>query len=141
MMELELMVKFLIMVIVTSIITIMGLAIYGIFSRPSLIKKIIALTIFVDAANTFAILVGYRLLPQYELPIPPVLTKIPPTPSDIARFVERSVDPLPQALVITAIVISLSITAFLTALVLQVYRVTGSTDARRIVALRARREV
>ncbi len=140
-MSINMIAKMLIYVIVLSVITIMGLALYGIFKRPSLIKKIIALTIFTDAANTFAIIVGYRLVKGYGLPVPPVLQNYNPSPEYISRFVSLSVDPLPQALVLTAIVISLAVTAFLVALTLQTYRVAGSTDVRVIAQLRAKEEV
>ncbi len=135
------MARFSIMIIALSIISIMGLSLYGIFYRPSLIKKIIALTIFSDAANTFAILIGYRLVKGYGLPIPPVLTKIPPSINDIEGFVKSAVDPLPQALVLTAIVINLGIMAFLMALTLQIYRVARTTDVRVLASMRVRKEV
>jgi len=43
-------------------------------------------------------------------------------------------DPLPQALVLTAIVIGFSLTAFFAALALQTYRRLGSVDLRQIDA-------
>ena len=128
-------------VVIISIIMIMGLGLYGVFRKPSLIKKVIALTIFTDAANTFAIIVGYRLIKGYGLPAPPVLQNLKPSPSYLSRFASVAVDPLPQALVLTAIVISLAVTAFLVALTLQVYRVVGSTDVRVIVEARSKEEV
>jgi len=132
--------RFFIMILTLSIIGIMGISLYGIFHRPSLIKKIIALTIFSDAANTFAIIIGYRLTKGYETPIPPVVTKIPPSTGYIELFKETSVDPLPQALVLTAIVINLAIIAFLVALTLQVYRVSRTVDVRTLAVMRAREE-
>ncbi len=140
-MSTDVLAEMLVYIVVISVITIMGLALYGIFRRPSLIKKIIALTIFTDAANTFAIIVGYRLVKGYGLPVPPVLQNYNPTMKDIARFTSLSVDPLPQALVLTAIVISLAVTAFLIALTLQTYRIAGSTDVRIIAELRSKEEV
>jgi len=140
-MNIDMLAEMLIYVIVISVITIMGLALYGIFRRPSLIKKIIALTIFTDAANTFAIIVGYRFVKGYGLPIPPVLQNYSPSIEDIVKFTSLSVDPLPQALVLTAIVISLAVTAFLIALTLQTYRIAGSTDVRVIAELRSKEEV
>ncbi len=137
----DLMAKAFMYVIILSIIAIMGLGLYGIFKKPSLIKKVIALTIFTDAANTFAIIVGYRLLRGYGLPAPPVLLNHKPTAGDLIKFASVAVDPLPQALVLTAIVISLAVTAFLIAITLQVYRIVGSTDVRVIVEARSKEEV
>jgi multicomponent Na+:H+ antiporter subunit C len=114
-----------------------GISLYGIFARPSLIKKIIALTIFSDTANALAIVVGYRVWPSREQsPIPPVLTTTKPSSEDISRFVTQAVDPLPQALVLTAIVIGLAVTLFLVFLTLQVYRLYGTTDVRKIARLK-----
>ena len=47
-----------------------------------------------------------------------------------------SVDPLPQALVLTAIVIGLAVTLFLVFLTLQAYRLYKTTDVREIAKLR-----
>lgn len=125
---------FLFNIVILSTIVNMGLSLYGMFSRPSLIKKIIALTIFGDTVNLLVILIGFR---HFEPnPIPPVLTSIPPSPEDISMFVSRAVDPLPQALVLTAIVIGLAVTLFLIFTTLQIYRIYGTTDVRRIAKLR-----
>jgi len=115
----------------------LGISLYGILSRPSLIKKIIALTIFSDTANTFAIIIGYRSWPNPYHPLrPPVLTVIEPSRGDIEYFTLVAVDPLPQALVLTAIVIGLAIILFLVFLTLQMYRLCGTTDVRKIAKLR-----
>lgn len=114
-----------------------GISLYGIFYKPSLIKKIISLTIFSDTANTFAIIIGYiRWKSAVQPPQPPVLTNLNPTEKDLAMFASVSVDPLPQALVLTAIVIGLAITLFLVFLTLQAYRLYGTTDVREIAKLR-----
>jgi len=115
----------------------LAISLYGVLARPSLVKKVIALTIFSDTANTFAIVVGYRLWPKpSEPPIPPVITRIPPTREYIEEFAARAVDPLPQALVLTAIVIGLAVTLFLVFLTLQIYRLYRTTDVRKIAKLR-----
>ncbi|MEM2018464.1 MAG: sodium:proton antiporter [Zestosphaera sp.] len=114
-----------------------GISLYGVFVRPSLIKKIIALTIFSDTANVLAIAIGYRGWPSPEQPpIPPVLIGVEPSSEDLGRFINQAVDPLPQALVLTAIVIGLAVTLFLVFLTLQVYRLYGTTDVRKVAKLR-----
>uniref|UniRef100_A0A7C4JKW6 Na+/H+ antiporter subunit C n=1 Tax=Ignisphaera aggregans TaxID=334771 RepID=A0A7C4JKW6_9CREN len=111
-----------------------GLSLYGVFIRPSLIKKIIALTIFSDTINLLAILIGFRYATPN--PLPPILTTIPPSPKDIEIFVSKAVDPVPQALVLTAIVIGLAVTLFLIFVTIQIYRIYGTTDVRKIAKLR-----
>lgn len=125
---------FLFNVVVISMVVNLGLSLYGVFARPSLVKKIIALTIFGDTVNLLAILIGFRYAEPN--PMPPVLTSIPPKPEDIDLFVARAVDPLPQALVLTAIVIGLAVTLFLIFTTLQIYRIYGTTDVKKISKLR-----
>jgi len=123
--------------IITCMIVNLGLSLYGIFFRPSLIKKIIALTILGDTANTFAIIVGYRRWVNGEPSIPPILTEYSnATNQTIASFSAKAVDPLPQALVLTAVVIGLAVTLFLVFLTLQIYRYYGTTDVRKIRKVR-----
>ena len=115
------------------ILVIFAIALYGIIFRPNIIKKIIALTIFADTANTLMILVGYRFI--YPIS-PPIITSIKPTPEQIRAFVRVAVDPLPPALVITAIVINMAVTMLITFLAIQAYRLYGSLDARKIARLK-----
>ncbi len=128
---------FLFNILIMTIVVNIGVSLYGVFARPSLIKKIIALTILSDSVNTLAIIVGYRAWPSpSKPPIPPVLTNVKPTEEVIKEFVSRAVDPLPQALVLTAIVIGLAVTLFLVFLTLQIYRLYRTTDVRRIAKLK-----
>ena len=115
----------------------LAISLYGVLARPSLIKKVIALTILGDTANTFAIVVGYRMWPTPSSPpVPPVVTRIPPSEEYMEWFAARAVDPLPQALVLTAIVIGLAVTLFLVFLTLQIYRLYRTTDVRKIAKLK-----
>ncbi|MFB6356410.1 MAG: sodium:proton antiporter [bacterium] len=50
----------------------------------------------------------------------------------ILAGVEQYVDPLPQALILTAIVISFGVTAFVLIVLRQVYVKTGTTDLREL---------
>ena len=120
-----------------AIIMNLGVSLYGVFRRPSITKKIIALTIFSDSANVLAIIVGYRGWPNpWHSPIPPILLNRHPTPQYISEFAKVAVDPLPQALVLTAVVIGLAVTVFLVFLALQVYRLYGTVDVRKVRRLR-----
>ncbi len=124
-------------VLLLSMAVNLGISLYGIFYRPSLIKKIISLTIFSDTANTFAIMIGYiRWRAPTKPPKPPVLTNLNATENVLREFASTAVDPLPQALVLTAIVIGLAVTLFLVFLTLQAYRLYGTTDVREIAKLR-----
>jgi len=47
------------------------------------------------------------------------------------------VNPLPQALMLTGIVVSVSVTAFSLALIMKLYRFYGTVDAREIMRIRS----
>ncbi len=129
--------SFLFIVAFTSMLVNTAIALYGVFARPSLIKKIIALTILSDSANTIAIMIGFRRSPISEYPKPPVYTNYTNVSIEsLQMFAATAVDPLPQALVLTAIVIGLAVTLFLVFLTLQIYRHYGTTDVRKVARLR-----
>ncbi len=117
-------------VIVVSLYVNLGIALYGIFARPSLVKKLLAITILSDTANAFAVLVGYRW-PRTGTPQPPVLMNTTNYNESIKYYVEHAVDPLPQALVLTAIVIGLAVTLFIAFIIIQYYRLHGTVNVRK----------
>lgn len=126
---------YLMLILLSSLLVNVVLAIYGIFFKPHYIKKVIALTILSDTLNTFAIYIGYRRWTSGLNPRPPVLT-VPPTTESIIEFAERAVDPLPQALVLTAVVIGLAVTLFLVFLGYILYTHYKTLDMREIRKLR-----
>jgi multisubunit Na+/H+ antiporter MnhC subunit len=97
--------------------------IYGVLSKRNIIRMILGLIIAEHAVNLFFILVGYRSNGRA-----PIL-------SADASIVQM-VDPLPQALVLTAIVIGLATTALLVALAMRLYGKYGTYDVARIRELR-----
>jgi len=121
-------------VMVASIAINTALSLYGLFARPSLVKKVIALSILGDSVNVFAIAVGYRLIKPN--PLPPIQVELAQTPETMYVYLQRFTDPLPPALVLTAVVIGLAVTLFLAFLTIQIYRLYGTTDVRKIAKLR-----
>jgi multicomponent Na+:H+ antiporter subunit C len=119
--------------IILTTITTLIISLYGILYKPHLIKKIIALTIFGDAGNIFATIVGFRYI--YPV-VPPILTTENPTNNDISMFLRTAVDPVPQALVLTAIVIGMAVVLFMVFLALQDYRIYHTLDTRKIAEQR-----
>ncbi|MEM1545867.1 MAG: sodium:proton antiporter [Candidatus Methanomethylicia archaeon] len=120
-------------IIIVSLIVNLALSLYGVLVKPNIVKKIISLTILGDSANTFAILIGYRAIYPVS---PPVQLNIPPSPSDVFQLTSLSVDPLPQALVLTAIVIGLAVNIFLIFLAIQIHRLYGTLDMREIARIK-----
>ncbi|MFH0790055.1 MAG: sodium:proton antiporter [Candidatus Omnitrophota bacterium] len=85
-----------------------SIGIYCLLVKKNLIKKIIGLGITEYAINLFFILLGYRN--NGEAPI-----------LDKQVSISNFVDPLPQALILTSIVIGLGVTSLMVALVVRIY--------------------
>ena len=96
---------------------------YGVITRRNLIKIAISLSIMEFSSFLFLALIGY-----VDGGIAPIV--------DPADPVKTYVDPLPQALVLTAIVIGLATTAMLMAVIIRIYRKYGTFDIREINKLR-----
>ncbi|MEJ5256958.1 MAG: sodium:proton antiporter [Fervidobacterium sp.] len=102
-----------------------GIGLYGIISQKNLFKQLVSLTIIDTAVNIFIVSLGY--LKGAEAPIYSVITPV-------ANFV----DPLPQALVLTAIVIGVGTLALGAMLLVHINEEYGSVDPDEI---RAAKEV
>ena len=95
----------------------------GVVTRRNLIKIAVSLSIMEISTFLFFALIGYT-----EGGIAPIVD-----PADPDKIY---VDPLPQALVLTAIVIGLATTAMLMAVIIRLYRKYGTFDIREIKNLR-----
>ncbi len=97
--------------------------IYCILRKRNIIKIIIGVIIAEYAVNLFFILTAYRMKGRA-----PIFS----SEADIANMV----DPLPHALVLTAIVIGLATTALLVAIAMRLYEKYGTFDITKIRELR-----
>ncbi|MFH0952809.1 MAG: sodium:proton antiporter [Verrucomicrobiota bacterium] len=103
------------------------IGLYGVVAKKNIVKIVIGLAIMDYAINLFFILLGYR-----RGGIAPILDP----KADVATFAVRAVDPLPQALVLTSIVISLGVTALLVGLAIRLYERYGTFDISEIKKLK-----
>ena len=92
---------------------------YGVLTKRDLVKIILSLAIMTYAANLFLILFGYKGDATY-----PIL-------SEGSKAVAM-VDPLPQALVLTSIVIELGTTALLVAIAVRLFQKYKTFDITKI---------
>ena len=106
---------------------LLGVGLYGLIAKHHVLKKILGLVVIEHAINLFLVSVGYRTGAA-----PPILTP-GETPEAFAR---ASVDPLPQALVLTSIVIGLGVVMLLVALSLRLQQRRGTLDAAQLTELR-----
>ena len=103
------------------------IGLYGVLTQKNLIKIIIGLGIMEYAVNMLLIMVGYR-----KDGIVPILE----SRMSVDRFLATAVDPLPQAMVLTAIVINLAVLAFSIAVAMRLYQKYGTYDITEIRRLR-----
>jgi len=96
---------------------------YGLITQRNLIKIAISMSIMEFSTFLFFALIGY-----IEGGIAPIVNPAEPD--------KAYVDPLPQALVLTAIVIGLATTALLMAVIIRLYRKYKTFDIREINNLR-----
>ena len=98
-------------------------AIFGVMVKRNLIKIIISLTIMEYAIFLFFALIGYRA------------EGVPPIEVEGVKYA-NFVDPLPQALVLTAIVIGLATTALLVGIAVRIYQKYGTFDIEKMRKLK-----
>ncbi len=101
--------------------------VYAVIAKKNLIKIVIGLLIIEYATNLMLILVGYRAGGTA-----PIITSA----ERAAREASTFVDPLPQALIVTSIVIGLGITAMVISLCLRLYEKYGTFDILQIRRLK-----
>ena len=80
------------------------IGLYAVLTKKNIVKIVVGIIIMDYAVNLFIILLGYR-----KGGVAPVIDKS----TNLINFAKSSVDPLPQALVLTAIVIGLGVIAMM----------------------------
>ena len=108
--------------ILTMIIFLLG--VYAAVAKKNLIKIVIGMLIIEYAVNLALVLVGYR-----SEGVAPILSKPGQLTTDF-------VDPLPQALIVTSIVIGLAMAALMVALCVRLYQRYGTFDILHIRKLK-----
>lgn len=96
---------------------------FTVLTRSNLFKKLIGINIMESAIFLMFIAAG-----NIRGGAVPILDKANPK----ALYI----NPLPSALMLTGIVVSVSVTAFALALIIKLYQFYGTTDARRIAELK-----
>ena len=98
---------------------LVALGVLGIVIARHLVRIVLAIVLLETGANLLLMLSGYRSGAAAPIIVNGV---IPPS----------MVDPVPQALVLTAIVIGVAVQAFMMTLVLRVYRAYRTLDIREL---------
>lgn len=106
------------------LLILFAVGLYGILSQRNLIKIIISLMILEFAVNLFFVAVGFRAA---GAPLDEAGKSFAPI---------RAVDPFPQAMVLTAIVIGLGVLVLLVAIALRLHQRYGTYDINEMRRLR-----
>lgn len=96
---------------------------YCVLRKRNIIKIVIGLIIIEYSVNLFFILLGYRVEGRAPIFSP-------------GEVISNMVDPLPQALILTAIVIGLAVTALMVSIAMRIYEKYGTFDITKIRKLK-----
>lgn len=113
-------------------IVLFSVGCFIILAESNLIKKIIGINIMETSVFLFFIALG-NIKGHSPPVISPYLTKE-------AAAEQLYINPLPSALVLTGIVVSLSITAFALVIVAKIYKYYGTIDSHEIFEIRSRKK-
>ena len=103
------------------------IGLYGALTNRNLLRMIVSFSVANTGVHTGLIAVGY--LPGRTAPI--LDAAVP-----VLEAAERIIDPVPQALVLTAIVIGLGVTALMLAYAYKLFATHGTLDISRFTELK-----
>lgn len=103
---------------ILSSLSLVFVGLYGVLTRKNIVKILLALNIVETGINMLLVAFGY-----VEGGITPILTS-----NESIANLSKMVDPVPQALVLTSIVIGLGTTAFALALTIRYAATHGSVS-------------
>ncbi len=119
---------FLLNLAMVSLLVSMGIGIVGVILKRNAVKKVICLGIVSDAVAVLLAFIGFRV--KYPS-LPPVwLFK---EGNGLEHALRVFVDPLPQALVVTSIIIGVAFTLFLSVAVVRFYEDYGTLSFERVL--------
>ena len=110
------------------------IGLYCVVVKKNMVKIVIGIMVMEYAVNLFLIMLGFNVDG-----IAPIIDKTqynPEAQTIAASFINNSVDPLPQALVLTAIVISLGSLALMISICIRTYEKYGTFDITEIRRLK-----
>ena len=100
---------------------------YGALTNSNILRMIVAFSVANTGVNIVLVAVGYihgRTAPILDAAVP------------VAEAAARIIDPVPQALVLTAIVIGLGVTTLMLAYAYKLYETKGSLDIAQFTELK-----
>ena len=110
------------------------IGLYCVLVKKNMVKIVIGILIMEYAVNFFLIMLGFRTGGRAPIVGTEDISAVGGSVSEM--FINTSVDPLPQALVLTAIVISLGSLALMISICIRTYEKYGTFDITRIRRLK-----
>ena len=118
--------------------TLLAIGIYAMVAKKNVIKIIVGLAVAEYSVNLFFVILGWR-----HDGVAPILGNNPTQTETVDGtvratqfFLSHSVDPLPQALVLTGIVVGLASLALAVAVAMRIYQKYGTFDITEIRKLK-----
>lgn len=116
-----------VLVVLAASFLLILIGLYGALINRNILHMIVSFTVADTGVNLVLVAVGY--MPGRTAPI---LDKSVP----VAEAVERIIDPVPQALVLTSIVIGVGVTALMLAYAYRLYQTKGTLDISQFTELK-----
>jgi multicomponent Na+:H+ antiporter subunit C len=107
-------------------VVLLTMGLYCLVAKKNIVKKIIGVVIMDYAVNLYLIIIGYK-----HNGVAPIVER-----GMNETTLQRFVDPLPQALVLTSIVIGLGVLALMVSMCIRLYEKHGTFDMSQISKLR-----
>ena len=124
------------MLIYVLLLVLFAVGLYGILTQRNLIKIVLGLVIIEHAVNLLLVAVGFRPGGAPTAEVGKSLAPIRSVGESGAEFAARAVDPFPQAMVLTSVVIGLGILVLLVTISLRLYQRYGTYDVSEMRRLR-----
>jgi len=109
-------------------IVLMLIGLWGVLAKKNILKMIISIAIFDTGLNILIVSLGY--LPGRAAPI------IDGTKVTVQNIATTAIDPVPQALVLTAIVIGFGVTALMLVYALKLHQYKKTLDINQFTDLK-----
>jgi multisubunit Na+/H+ antiporter MnhC subunit len=120
--------RLLAIILYTGAVALIVIGLYAIVTRHHIIRILLGLTILEAGVNMVLVAGGFR-----SNAVAPIITQHNPVTMVM-------VDPVPQALILTAIVIGVGVLALALALAIQTYRAYGTLDTRELAKIIAQEQ-
>jgi multisubunit Na+/H+ antiporter MnhC subunit len=124
------------MMVYVLLLVLFAVGLYGVLSQKNLIKIIIGIAILEHAVNLLLVAIAYR---PCSAPTEETGTSTAPVRAigeSAADFAARASDPLPQAMVLTSVVIGLAVLVLLVTISLRLYQRYRTYDVSEMRRLR-----